>query len=263
MAWFRVDDQFYLSRKVLSIPRRWRNAAVGLWSRAGSWTSKEELDGFVPDFMPEQFDDADGRLSGLLVASGLWLQVDGGFQFANFTEYQMTRVDHERLREQNRQRKRAQRAREAEVSHAHVTRDTTPESRDGHVRSPHTHPNPSHSIPDTTKTYVGQSHQGYSPVNATDGVLSVDSVAGDPDSLAGDVRFIEEFGEVYIEEVRAGLYEVTDYPPGWIPDAAVSAVVSKVGERAGGPKHNPTGYVIAAIRRNPSEWESIIQAYRR
>ena len=35
MVWFKVDDGFYSSSKVLSIPRTSRLAAVGLWLRVG------------------------------------------------------------------------------------------------------------------------------------------------------------------------------------------------------------------------------------
>ena len=37
MAWFKVDDGFHSSRKVLSIPRRSRLAAIGAWTIAGAW----------------------------------------------------------------------------------------------------------------------------------------------------------------------------------------------------------------------------------
>src|ERR1700742_1294424 len=49
MPWFYVDDGFSDSKPVLNMPDRHRLAACGLWVLAGSWSAKEELDGFVPN----------------------------------------------------------------------------------------------------------------------------------------------------------------------------------------------------------------------
>ena len=40
MVWFKVDDGFYSSQKVLSMPRSCRLAAVGLWTMAGNWSGR-------------------------------------------------------------------------------------------------------------------------------------------------------------------------------------------------------------------------------
>lgn len=75
MTWFYVDDNLAFHRKVVAAG----NAAMGLWVRAGSWSCQQLTDGHVPDHMvavlgtPSQ--------ARRLVAVGLWVAVQGGFQF--------------------------------------------------------------------------------------------------------------------------------------------------------------------------------------
>ena len=92
MAWFKVDDGLHSSRKVLSIPRNIRLAAIGLWTLAGSWSADEELDGFVPDYVVSEW-GAPQKLVDALVKAGLWSVVDDGTQFVKWNEYQPTRAD--------------------------------------------------------------------------------------------------------------------------------------------------------------------------
>lgn len=84
--WLRVDDRFHASRKVKQIPRGKRMAALGLWISAGSWTAGEPIDGFVPEYM---VDDLGGTVeqARALVAAGLWDEMDGGWMFRNWTDY--------------------------------------------------------------------------------------------------------------------------------------------------------------------------------
>lgn len=86
IPWFKVDDRFHSSRKVKSIPRARRLEAVGLWVLAGSWSAGEGLDGYVPDYMIEDFGGTP-ELVAALVASGLWEAVEDGSQFYKWTEY--------------------------------------------------------------------------------------------------------------------------------------------------------------------------------
>lgn len=71
---FVVDPDFANSAEVLSIPRRYRLAAVGAWTLAGSWSANKMTDGFVPD----EVLDALGitpLLRDQLIAVGLWTRV--------------------------------------------------------------------------------------------------------------------------------------------------------------------------------------------
>lgn len=91
MAWFKVDDGFHHSAKVLSIPRSVRAEALGAWVIAGTWSADNMTDGFVPQSVL-----LDWPISGDAVAAlcdaGLWLREDGGIRFHDWCEYQPTKA---------------------------------------------------------------------------------------------------------------------------------------------------------------------------
>lgn len=69
---FKVDDGFYDSLKVKSIPRGTaRKGAVALWTLAGSWSDKHSQDGLIPVAQVEELGCSrkDGEW---LVAAELW-----------------------------------------------------------------------------------------------------------------------------------------------------------------------------------------------
>lgn len=109
MAWFKVDDGFHSSRKVLSIPRRSRLAAIGAWSIAGSWCADELTDGHVPDFMILEW-GFPATIPATLVDSGLWERERGGYAFRNWAEYQPSKADVDAERTASRERMRELRA---------------------------------------------------------------------------------------------------------------------------------------------------------
>ena len=71
MAWFKVDDKLHSSRKVMSIPKRQRLAAIGLWTLAGSWSADQETDGIIPDYMIAEWGGTRAVVQAL-VDAGLW-----------------------------------------------------------------------------------------------------------------------------------------------------------------------------------------------
>jgi len=87
MAWFKVDDGFYSSRKVLSIPRSRRFEALGLWTACGSWTMKELTDGFVPREIVDELGGTQAQINDLLAAK-LWTESEKGFTFWDWEDYQ-------------------------------------------------------------------------------------------------------------------------------------------------------------------------------
>jgi hypothetical protein len=90
MAWFKVDDGFHHSAKVLSIPRDIRAEALGAWIIAGTWSADNMTDGFIPTGV--LFDwPISGKATEALTTAGLWILVDGGVQFHDWCEYQPTR----------------------------------------------------------------------------------------------------------------------------------------------------------------------------
>lgn len=105
IAWFKVDDGFAWHTKAV----RAGNAACGLWVRAGSWSSQQLTEGYVP----AEIASALGSKAEVarLVASGLWVPSDDGFQFHQFLDRNPTReqVEDDRRAAAERQR----RAREA------------------------------------------------------------------------------------------------------------------------------------------------------
>jgi len=80
MPWFNVDDGFAFHHKAVKAG----NAAIGLWTRAGSWCAQQLTDGYVPAEMVDVFGTpAQARR---LVAAGLWHTVEGGYRFHQWTE---------------------------------------------------------------------------------------------------------------------------------------------------------------------------------
>lgn len=116
MSWFKVDDAFHSSKPVMRIPRRYRAAAVGLWTLAGTWSSQEEMDGFVPEYVLEEVCGTPA-LAATLVRAGLWNEVTGesqegssvsgesGWQFRKWSDYNPLRSELEEKREAERIRK--------------------------------------------------------------------------------------------------------------------------------------------------------------
>jgi hypothetical protein len=90
MAWFKVDDGFLTSSKVMSIPRSERANVLGYWLMAGVWSAHEMKDGLVPAGVLEELgctDDARERL----VSVGLWVVAEkGAILIHNWGKYQPT-----------------------------------------------------------------------------------------------------------------------------------------------------------------------------
>lgn len=77
MTWFLVDDGLHAHPKALATSL----AALGLWSVAGSWSSRHLTDGFLPDHAIPLLSRGASELADELVATGLWRRVRGGYQF--------------------------------------------------------------------------------------------------------------------------------------------------------------------------------------
>jgi hypothetical protein len=75
VSWFKVDDGFAFHSKTLAAG----NAAVGMWVRAGSWSSQQLTDGMVPLSIARQLGPKSQTNS--LVEAGLWVPAGGGFEF--------------------------------------------------------------------------------------------------------------------------------------------------------------------------------------
>jgi hypothetical protein len=109
LSWFKVDDGFHSSRKVLSIPKRARFAAVGLWTVAGSWSADQLTDGHVPDYMIKEW-GAPPAAPEALVDAELWERTHDGYLFRKWHEYQPSKQDVDAERAASRERMRELRA---------------------------------------------------------------------------------------------------------------------------------------------------------
>lgn len=106
MPWFKVDDNLAFHHKAVAAG----NAAMGLWVRAGSWSAQQLTDGFVPDHMIATLGNrAQARR---LCDVRLWHQIEGGYQFHEWSDAgrQPTRAETESRREDDRKRKAEARA---------------------------------------------------------------------------------------------------------------------------------------------------------
>lgn len=104
--WFKSDDKFHSSKKLMSIPKRARFGAAGLWIVAGTWCGDQLTDGFVPDYMIDQWSPPPSAPKAL-VDSGLWEIASGGYKFTKWAEYQPTKAEVEADRKRNRERQQA------------------------------------------------------------------------------------------------------------------------------------------------------------
>jgi hypothetical protein len=92
LAWFKVDDGFYSSRKVLSIPRSKRLECIGLWVMAGAWSAKELTDGKVPNYVLDEFGGSPEAVKRLIDV-GLWKTYPDGVMFHDWREYNPSKED--------------------------------------------------------------------------------------------------------------------------------------------------------------------------
>ncbi|MEU7891722.1 hypothetical protein AB0B45_02530 [Nonomuraea sp. NPDC049152] len=107
MTWFKVDDGFHSHRKTLVT----KAAAIGLWTVAGSWSSANLTEGFIPDAVLPRLLPGAKRLAKDLVECGLWERVDNGFTFHDWIDYNPTAEEVNADREAARERMRKLRAR--------------------------------------------------------------------------------------------------------------------------------------------------------
>ncbi|UYM26624.1 hypothetical protein SEA_BAUER_75 [Arthrobacter phage Bauer] len=159
MSWFKVDDGFHSSRKVLSIPKRARFAAVGLWTVAGSWSADQLTDGFVPDYMLGVW-GAPPSAPQSLVDAGLWERTSGGYLFRKWHEYQPSKQDVDAERAASRERMRELRAKRKQKKPQEQAENGGMFGRTGPNGSENVR-NPDPTRPDPTRpTYEGVKREG-------------------------------------------------------------------------------------------------------
>jgi hypothetical protein len=96
MTWFKVDDGFYRNAKTAMLS----DAATALWLRAATWACDQLTDGFVPSrILPMLRSEADAERE--LVDAGLWEQMDDGYLFHDWLDYQPSAEEVEALRQKH------------------------------------------------------------------------------------------------------------------------------------------------------------------
>lgn len=142
MAWFKADDQLPFHPKVLAAG----NAAMGLWIRAGTWSSSQLTDGFIPTAIASAMAnecDADA-----LVDANLWDRVDGGYQFHDWSDFQPS-AEEERAKREARKRagRKGAAARWGDKSNgkSHNKPHNTPDGTADGKTMPRSRPRPNHS----------------------------------------------------------------------------------------------------------------------
>jgi len=83
VTWFKVDDGFYSHPKMFDAP----DAAVALWTRAGSWSARNLSDGFVPAGIPARLCGDPETAVEELINRGVWRRARGGYQFHDWHDY--------------------------------------------------------------------------------------------------------------------------------------------------------------------------------
>lgn len=94
MTWAKVDDQFAEHPKVLALGRD-RFAAMGLWLLGLTYSSRYLTDGFIP---AGALPSGTNKLASRLVAVLLWERVQDGYRIHDFSDYQPSREEAEKLR---------------------------------------------------------------------------------------------------------------------------------------------------------------------
>lgn len=138
MPWFYVDDGFSDSKPVLNLPSRHRLAACGLWVLAGSWSAKEETDGFVPDSVLRRLGAKPHIIDALTdpgpLAAPLWSRADSsptpGVVFNSWSKWQKTRSELESKRRADAERQRSSRAAKLKGRNAVTSADDGMSQRD-------------------------------------------------------------------------------------------------------------------------------------
>jgi hypothetical protein len=173
MPWFKVDDNLPFHAKVVAAG----NPAMGLWVRAGAWSSQQLSEGFIPDHIVKTMGTR-GEIARL-VSVRLWEKLDGGYQFWQWAEdgRQPTREQVEADRKASRERQK--RARERAKSQRESRRDDSVTNGVSHeavtpaVTVPPTRPDPTRPLSTSTSvssiggSSVTRDSQTHPPLNCS------------------------------------------------------------------------------------------------
>jgi hypothetical protein len=181
---FNVDLEFYDSPEVLSIPRKIRAAAIGVWTLAGSFSAKRLSDGHVSAEKLRELGCTAVIRAALMATEPepLWVDGDhvGDIRFTRWTKWQRTSGEVKAYREAEAERKR--KAREA-ARNATTSEDVETSGRTSTGQPPDVRPedgNPrGRARARQTETESKTEISGYLPESATESNAR-DSIAATP-----------------------------------------------------------------------------------
>lgn len=111
MTWFKVDDDLPLHEKMAALCEGpCRADAIALWTFGGCWSSRSLKEGFVPTGVVKSF-GFHPEAPSELVRTGLWNEVEGGYRFHDWADYQPSAARVEERRRAGAERKAASRKR--------------------------------------------------------------------------------------------------------------------------------------------------------
>lgn len=228
MPWFKVDDALAMHMKAFAAG----NKALGLWVRAGSWSMQQLSDGFIPVGVVPAL-GGDSKDAASLVGAGLWHEVEGGYQFHDWDEYQPTREQVEAEREKARER----------MARVRANKDRTSGEGSADVRVTPSRPVPSRPV---TTTYVSESQSLDNRARASTDATEVSPMTK---KLAGQKGLTDLSG------IAAAVGKHTTCTV--TPDQAFQVAVWLLDKAKSWPS-NPQRYVLACIRDSAGEVEQHI-----
>jgi hypothetical protein len=167
MTWFRVDDGFPEHPKLEEMERKPNTymSAITVWTIMGADCARRLTDGYVSaarlDKVLFRLGKAARRGAAALVSAGLWREVEGGWQYHDWNDYQPIKADVEAQRRSKTERQRRWRDgrvdASTESSTALSTRTSRDASRDGPVEGAPTRasPVPSRPVPERKREGAG------------------------------------------------------------------------------------------------------------
>jgi hypothetical protein len=92
MVWFRIDDKFHANAKVIAAG----NAAIGLWTRCGAWSSDQAKEGRIPKHVAEMYGTK--KEIGALLAVRLWVEDGNDYVMPDFLDFNPSNAEVEAVR---------------------------------------------------------------------------------------------------------------------------------------------------------------------